>query len=88
MNNGFIDIVPSEDAVPLGPSVDEVFIAGTRYRVPERIVLLDFWDRCKSVALPDTKRLGSKLLTSCVIAGVSLLLNRRRRHKTSLTRFR
>ncbi|KAH7096117.1 hypothetical protein BKA62DRAFT_42014 [Auriculariales sp. MPI-PUGE-AT-0066] len=51
LNNGFIDIIPSDD-LSRGPSVDEVFIAGTRYRVPERIVLLDFWDRCQCVHLP------------------------------------
>ena len=47
MNNGNIDIVPSEDLPVAGPPADEVFIGGTRYQVPERVVILDFWDRCK-----------------------------------------
>lgn len=29
-------------------SVDEVYINGRRYRVPERVILLDFWDRVSS----------------------------------------
>ena len=45
-NNGSVEISELEalsafDKVP----VDEVFINGRRYRVPERIIKLDFWSR-------------------------------------------
>ncbi|KAM5535620.1 hypothetical protein V8D89_010787 [Ganoderma adspersum] len=39
-NNGNIEIVQVETV-----NVDEVLINGRRYRVPERIITLDFWDK-------------------------------------------
>ena len=52
-NNGNIEIFD------LGASsthdkftVDEVFINGKRYRVPERIIKLDFWDRVHTLHCP------------------------------------
>lgn len=30
-------------------TVDEVFINGRRYRVPERVIVLDFWDKVSKV---------------------------------------
>lgn len=47
-NNGNIDIVQSEPPTTQIKSrvqVDEVLINGRRYRVPERIVILDFWSK-------------------------------------------
>ncbi|RXW24140.1 hypothetical protein EST38_g1704 [Candolleomyces aberdarensis] len=47
-NNGNIEIVHSEPlAAQTRPRVqaDEVLINGRRYRVPERIVILDFWSK-------------------------------------------
>ena len=49
-NNGNIEIlqadtVPAPAIIPERLSVDEVLINGRRYRVPERIITLDFWDK-------------------------------------------
>jgi hypothetical protein len=46
-NNGNIDVTLSEAPLPPLPKVpvDEVMINGRRYRVPERVILLDFWSR-------------------------------------------
>lgn len=73
MNNGNIDIIPSEDLPVLGPPVDEVFIGGQRYRVPERVVILDFWDRCKCVSFLISLRIGLKLprRTTPIVAPLS-----------------
>ena len=50
VNNGNIEIL---DVGPSSPhdkvSVDEVFINGKRYRIPERIIKLDFWDKVHGV---------------------------------------
>ncbi|ESK88417.1 clr6 histone deacetylase associated phd protein-2 cph2 [Moniliophthora roreri MCA 2997] len=47
-NNGNVeilesDITPAADAQKV--AVDEVLINGRRYRIPERVVLLDFWNK-------------------------------------------
>ncbi|OSD02774.1 hypothetical protein PYCCODRAFT_1435055 [Trametes coccinea BRFM310] len=49
-NNGIIEVVNTDTApppaiVPDKLNVDEVLINGRRYRVPERIITLDFWDK-------------------------------------------
>ncbi|KAI0362764.1 hypothetical protein OH77DRAFT_1389108 [Trametes cingulata] len=49
-NNGIIEVVnmdaaPPPAVVPPRFNVDEVLINGRRYRVPERIITLDFWDK-------------------------------------------
>ncbi|KAL0071640.1 hypothetical protein AAF712_001497 [Marasmius tenuissimus] len=48
-NNGNIDVLESDISPPANPqkkvAVDEVLINGRRYRVPERIILLDFWNK-------------------------------------------
>ncbi|KDQ60591.1 hypothetical protein JAAARDRAFT_124356 [Jaapia argillacea MUCL 33604] len=45
-NNGNIEIVQSEPASSVHKvAVDEVMINGRRYRVPERVVVLDFWSK-------------------------------------------
>jgi len=48
-NNGNIEIIPSENAVPIQQgnriAADEVLINGRRYRVPERTIVLDFWSK-------------------------------------------
>ena len=49
-NNGNIEIIQAKTAPPpvIAPNkvnVDEVLINGRRYRVPERIITLDFWDK-------------------------------------------
>ncbi|KAF9532372.1 hypothetical protein CPB83DRAFT_891105 [Crepidotus variabilis] len=47
-NNGNIDVIHPQylSAVPgSSMNVDEVLINGRRYRVPEKIIVLDFWNR-------------------------------------------
>jgi hypothetical protein len=44
-NNGSIEIVPSDDPPHRAVSVDEVYINGQKYRIPERVVILDFWSK-------------------------------------------
>ncbi len=49
-NNGNVEIVQADTApapviAPNKVNVDEVLINGRRYRVPERIIRLDFWDK-------------------------------------------
>ncbi|KAI0710388.1 hypothetical protein C8T65DRAFT_708234 [Cerioporus squamosus] len=49
-NNGNIEVVQADTAppparIPDKLNVDEVLINGRRYRVPERIITLDFWDK-------------------------------------------
>jgi len=46
-NNGNIEVIPadkSEDKTKK-MNVDEVHINGRRYRIPERVIVLDFWDK-------------------------------------------
>lgn len=46
-NNGNIEIIQLEPtpAPPSMMTVDEVLINGRRYRVPERVITLDFWNK-------------------------------------------
>ncbi|KZT69057.1 hypothetical protein DAEQUDRAFT_302117 [Daedalea quercina L-15889] len=46
-NNGNVEIVQLEPtpAAPSMMNVDEVLINGRRYRVPERVIILDFWNK-------------------------------------------
>jgi hypothetical protein len=46
-NNGNIEIIPADNAADKAKkmNVDEVHINGRRYRVPERVIVLDFWDK-------------------------------------------
>ncbi|KAL0947267.1 hypothetical protein HGRIS_013389 [Hohenbuehelia grisea] len=46
-NNGNIEVVLSDTTPFAAPrvDVDEVLINGRRYRVPERVVMLDFWSK-------------------------------------------
>ncbi|TFY55597.1 hypothetical protein EVG20_g9263 [Dentipellis fragilis] len=67
-NNGMIEVI-APDNVPSAQDkvvVDEVFINGRRYRVPERIIKLDFWNKVhKDVASSsysnDISRMSSPL---------------------------
>ncbi|KAF7322750.1 Histone deacetylase associated PHD protein-2 [Mycena chlorophos] len=65
-NNGNIEIIHSQPA----PSrlkkvaVEEVYINGRKYRVPERIVILDFWNKVsKKAATRDEAESSSELLS-------------------------
>ncbi|KAF9567642.1 hypothetical protein CPC08DRAFT_758219 [Agrocybe pediades] len=48
-NNGNIEVIhselPSSNIVKPTFAVDEVLINGRRYRVPERVIVLDFWNK-------------------------------------------
>ncbi len=46
-NNGNVEVIMPEipPAVPPKAIVDEVLINGRRYRVPERIITMDFWSK-------------------------------------------
>ena len=49
-NNDNIEIIQADIALPPmiasnKANVDEVLINDCRYRVPERIIILDFWDK-------------------------------------------
>lgn len=54
-NNGNIEIIHPEMTRPLETldkvAADEVLINGRRYRVPERVVVLDFWNRLNKVGV-------------------------------------
>ena len=54
-NNGNIEIIHPQTTRPLETvnkvTVDEVLINGRRYRVPERVVVLDFWNKLNKVGV-------------------------------------
>jgi len=54
-NNGNVEIIHPEMTQSLESvdkvSVDEVLINGRRYRVPERVVVLDFWNKLNKVGV-------------------------------------
>lgn len=57
-NNGNIDIIHPETSSTvqnLRVPVDEVLINGRRYRVPEKVIMLDFWNKLNK-ADPEEKR--------------------------------
>jgi hypothetical protein len=62
-NNGNIEIIHPETTRPLEHvdkvTVDEVLINGRRYRVPERVVVLDFWNRLNKVGVQFDKYVHS-----------------------------
>lgn len=59
-NNGNIEIIQPEmsSKTQTKPkvAVDEVLINGRRYRVPERIILLDFWNKVSKNPPPDVPK--------------------------------
>lgn len=46
-NNGNIEVIQPENPAPPPPkmNVEEVLINGRRFRVPERIITMDFWNK-------------------------------------------
>jgi hypothetical protein len=45
-NNGNVDIIHSEGTSMTQKLVlDEILINGRRYRVPEKVIMLDFWNK-------------------------------------------
>ncbi|KAJ4480423.1 hypothetical protein C8J55DRAFT_63809 [Lentinula edodes] len=68
-NNGNIEVVEPQTVKPFNiqpkVNVDEVLINGRRYRVPERIILLDFWNKIsKTGGGQDSDSRSSSPLTS------------------------
>jgi len=49
-NNGNIEVIQPQAASEIQNKVpvDEVFINGRRYRIPERVIMLDFWNKISS----------------------------------------
>jgi len=68
-NNGNIDIIPSEDPQTSLVPVEEVFISNQRYRLPERVVMLDFWSKIKQPQRPTDRQppSGADLLNAAEI---------------------
>ena len=55
-NNGNIEILDIETSSTRDKfAVDEVFINGKRYRVPERIIKIDFWDKVHTLHCPNQR---------------------------------
>ncbi|TFK25022.1 hypothetical protein FA15DRAFT_668895 [Coprinopsis marcescibilis] len=58
-NNGHIDVIHPEVATVASTRprvhVDEVLINGRRYRVPEKIIILDFWNKVSKHGLSENK---------------------------------
>ncbi|THH15887.1 hypothetical protein EW146_g4662 [Bondarzewia mesenterica] len=67
INNGNIEVTnPQPTSVDESKvAVDEVFINGRRYRVPERIIQLDFWNKLnKERSLPDQPSIAMSGMSS------------------------
>ncbi|KAI0282133.1 hypothetical protein BGY98DRAFT_955911 [Russula aff. rugulosa BPL654] len=57
VNNGNVEILDVETSSTHDKvAVDEVFINGKRYRIPERIIKLDFWDKVYGIHNPNQSR--------------------------------
>ncbi|KAJ2916057.1 hypothetical protein MD484_g4390, partial [Candolleomyces efflorescens] len=75
-NNGNIEIVQSEPlAAQTKPKVqvDEVLINGRRYRVPERIVILDFWNRLSRHDADENREIDTLSALSSPLTSLSSL---------------
>ena len=46
-NNGNVEVIQPEAALTMPPKVhvDEVLINGRRYRIPEKVIVMDFWNK-------------------------------------------
>ncbi|PFH47177.1 hypothetical protein AMATHDRAFT_68300 [Amanita thiersii Skay4041] len=76
-NNGSIEIIypqppPDSPNVQKTP-VDEVLINGRRYRVPERIILLDFWSKLRKNELPRDREGDASSRVSSPLTSLSSL---------------
>lgn len=70
-NNGNIEITVPEDSSHSTEtlSVDEVLINGRKYRVPERIVILDFWNKLRHDGTSDSRCVHSSVDMDIVLKG-------------------
>jgi hypothetical protein len=63
INNGNIEILDTGTSSTVDKvAVDEVFINGKRYRVPERVIKLDFWDKVHPQHCPTQRFVSARLL--------------------------
>ena len=51
-NNGNVEIIEDDSTLADRVQTDEVWINGKRYRIPERIIKLDFWNKLNNVQPP------------------------------------
>lgn len=60
INNGNIEIIPADSRTDISKkmNIDEVHINGRRYRIPERVVVLDFWDKLRRLNRPSKAPAG------------------------------
>jgi hypothetical protein len=62
-NNGNVEILDTGTSSTLDKvAVDEVFINGKRYRIPERVIRLDFWDKVYSLHYPTQRFVEARSL--------------------------
>ncbi|TDL25052.1 hypothetical protein BD410DRAFT_820220 [Rickenella mellea] len=76
INNGVIEVINSDATANSKVVADEVLINGRRYRVPERVIVLDFWSKVKQHKLHgqvrhETASTASSPLTSLSSLGES-----------------
>ncbi|KAF8136138.1 hypothetical protein EV363DRAFT_1428597 [Boletus edulis] len=73
-NNGNIEIIhPQSAAMTEKLILDEVLINGRRYRVPERVIMLDFWSKISKEQYPDPKENDFVSVTSSPLTSLSSL---------------
>ncbi|KAI0316797.1 hypothetical protein OF83DRAFT_1059805 [Amylostereum chailletii] len=72
-NNGNIEVSEPQGSVTVANvPVDEVFINGRRYRVPERIIKLDFWNKITNAGISDASAMSSPLTSLSSLEDVEM----------------
>ncbi|KAF8558422.1 hypothetical protein OG21DRAFT_1149976 [Imleria badia] len=73
-NNGNIEIIhPQSAAMTEKLVLDDVLINGRRYRVPERVIMLDFWSKMSKAQHPEPKEKDVISVTSSPLTSLSSL---------------
>ncbi|KAG9318315.1 hypothetical protein JVU11DRAFT_400 [Chiua virens] len=73
-NNGNIEIIhPQSAAMTERLVLDEVLINGRRYRVPERVIMLDFWSKISKEQHPEPRERDVPSMTSSPLTSLSSL---------------
>ncbi|KAH0830430.1 hypothetical protein J3R83DRAFT_1825 [Lanmaoa asiatica] len=73
-NNGNIEIIhPQSAAMTEKLVLDEVLINGRRYRVPERVIMLDFWSKISKEQHPEPKEIDIMSVMSSPLTSLSSL---------------
>jgi len=74
VNNGNIEVVPDHSEPPPDkPTLDEILINGRRYRVPEKVILLDFWNKISQVRHPERRVEPAESVMSSPLTSLSSL---------------